>query len=138
MRALRVHLSLIAAAALVAACSSPPTSAGDVVAGLRLDRLPTGDQTADRAALDSAGRAIQALAGSGKCADGACAALAVGAKPCGGPWSYVSYCPTSPDAERLRTLAAELQRAERAYNERYSVASTCDLATPPAACPVAQ
>lgn len=123
------------AALAVAACAGAPTSARP--AGLRiLDRLPTGDQSADRAALDSAYRVVRSLAAGGTCADGSCAALPVGAKACGGPSSYVSYCPTSPDAARLRAAADEVTRAERAFNERYGVMSTCEVTAPPANCRV--
>jgi hypothetical protein len=124
-------------AALVAACAGSPTGT-TARSDLRvIDRVPSGNQSADRAALDSAYRAIRTLAAPGSCADGACTALPLGAKPCGGPWAYVSYCPTSPDAERLRGMAAELARVERAYNERYGIASTCDVTAAPAGCRVA-
>jgi hypothetical protein len=123
-------------AALVVACAGSPTGTA-ARADLRvIDRVPSGNQAADRAALDSAYRAVRALAAPGPCADGNCTALPLGAKPCGGPWEYVSYCPTSSDAERLRGMAAELARVERAYNERYGVASTCDVAVAPAGCRV--
>jgi hypothetical protein len=133
----RTSALAVLTAALVAACSGSPTGTA-ARSDLRvIDRVPSGNQAADRAALDSAYRAVRALAAPGPCANGACTALPLGAKPCGGPWAYVSYCPTSPDAERLRAMAAELARVERAYNERYSVASTCDLAAEPANCRIA-
>jgi hypothetical protein len=125
------------AAALVAACSGSPTGAAPRADLRVIDGVPSGDQAADRAALDSAERAIRAVAAPGPCANGSCASLPLGAKPCGGPWSYVSYCPTAPGAERLRGMAAELARVERAYNERYRIASTCDYVMAPAGCPVA-
>jgi hypothetical protein len=136
-----VRLSSVLAVALTsvlaAACGGSPTGTGAATAMPVLDRLPTGNQTADAAALDSARRVIRGLAAPGACANGACASLAVGAKPCGGPWEYVAYCPTSPDAERLRAMAAELARVERAYNERYGIFSTCEAVGYPASCPVA-
>jgi hypothetical protein len=122
-------------AVLVAACAGSPTGTAPRADLRVIDRVPSGNQVADRAALDSAYRAVRAVAAPGACAGGACASLPLGAKPCGGPWAYVSYCPTSPDAERLRAMAAELARAERAYNERYGVGSTCDVSVAPAGCP---
>lgn len=136
MRLPRAALAAVAAA-LLAACSGTPTAASNVTPLSVLDRVPTGDQTADAAALDSARRAVRALAASGTCASGGCASLAMGAKPCGGPWEYVPYCPTSPDAERLRTMAADLTRVEQAYNARYGILSTCDIARPNDSCPLA-
>jgi hypothetical protein len=128
VRAAALCLSLAAAAA---ACDGAPTAAGDATA-LRADRFPTGDQTADAATLDDFRRRARGLARRDGCARGEdCGAIALGAKPCGGPWEYVVYCRTSTEEPALRAAAAQLDSAERRFNDRYALGSTCDVPPEP-------
>ena len=62
----------------------------------------------------------------------ACRTAPVGSRGCGGPRSYVVYCPASTDTAALLRKLAELERAEREYNEREGVVSTCEMRMPPA------
>ena len=133
----RPTVSALAAAVIglgaAGACSSgaPTANAPDATIA-RLDNFPSGNQSADRARLDSLKAVARATAKSGPCADGNCAAIGLGAKPCGGPWEYVTYCPTTTDGARLRAVADEVARAERLFNERYNIASDCSVAAEPA------
>ena len=146
-RSLRMIHTLALGAALAAtavgACSAgEPTAAARDAAVARLANIPSGDQAADRAALDDVMRRMRALANTSGCADGTCAVIGLGRKPCGGPWEYVAYCPTTTDVAQLRAAAAEVDRAERAFNERYGTGvSDCSAApypsTPCAARPAA-
>lgn len=131
----RLFLRSVALAAAIAGpvllgCSSTETTATARDAAVaRLAGIPSGDRSADRAALDEAMRQMRALAHTEGCADGSCAVIGLGAKPCGGPWEYVAYCPTTTDVARLKAAADEVLRAERAYNERYGItASDCSVA----------
>jgi hypothetical protein len=122
----------LAAAALGACSSSDPTASNRDPAVARLASIPSGNEAADRAALDEVMRRMRALANTDGCANGSCEVIGLGRKPCGGAWEYVAYCPTSTDAAQLRAAAAEVERAERAYNERYGiVASDCSVAPLP-------
>ena len=123
----------LAGAALAGCTSAEPTSAARDATVARLANIPTGDVTADRSALDAAMRDVRALAKTDGCGPGGCQVIGIGRKPCGGPWELVSYCPTSTDVTRLRAAAAEVERAERAYNERYGImASDCSVPSLPA------
>ena len=119
---------------LVAACggggSVEPAADGAPVGELRRVDL-SGDQAADRAQLVSLEERVRTLARTDGCAAGACDVIAVGAKACGGPRYYVAYCRTSTDVPALEATVAELARFERLFNERYGVASTCDLVPRP-------
>jgi hypothetical protein len=136
-RRLRTFRTLAAAAALAAtavgACSAgEPTAAVRDAAVARLANIPTGDQAADRAALDEVMRRMRGLASTTGCADGSCEVIGLGRKPCGGPWEYVAYCPTTTDVVQLRAAANEVDRAERAFNERYGMTvSECSVAPYP-------
>jgi hypothetical protein len=130
---------LFALAALVAVggaagCGSDdPTSSSREAAVAALAGVPSGNATADRSAIDAAYRAVRELAKNGACANGTCEVIPVGEKPCGGAGEWVPYCPTTTDVPALKAAAAEVVRAERAYNERYGiVASDCSVAKLPA------
>lgn len=60
-----------------------------------------------------------------------CAALGIGAKPCGGAWQYRAYSTTSPKAGDLVTLANNLEKAEDEFNHAYSVQSDCAYVVEP-------
>ena len=136
-RCLRTFRTLAVGAALAAtavgACSAgEPTAAARDAAVARLANIPTGDQAADRAALDDVMRRMRALANTSGCANGTCEVIGLGRKPCGGPWEYVAYCPATTDVVQLRAAAAEVDRAERAFNERYGIGvSECSVAPYP-------
>ena len=57
--------------------------------------------------------------------------MPVGVKGCGGPRDFVVYCATATDTAALTRKLDELARAERAYNERYEIASDCALQVAP-------
>lgn len=124
--------ALTLAGAALGACSSTPAATATREPGVvRLDNFPSGDKSADQAALDSLKRAARLLAKQDGCADGRCASVGLGAKPCGGPWEYLVYCPTSTDVTRLRAVATEVERAERVFNERYGIMSDCAVTPEP-------
>jgi hypothetical protein len=115
-------------------CSAgePTASTRASAAVARLANIPTGNQPSDRAALDDAMLRVRAIATTSGCGPGGCEVIGLGAKACGGPREYVAYCPTSTDVTQLKAAAAEVQRAERAYNERYNITvSDCSVAPLP-------
>ncbi len=131
------RLAVLAAAfagAAVGACSDDePTSSARDEAVARLASIPSGDQNADRATLEQVKQTVRDLARGGPCADGSCSVLPLGQKPCGGTAEYVAFCPTNTDVPRIEAAAREVERAERAYNERYNIAfSDCSVAALPA------
>lgn len=119
---------------LVAACGGGGSvePADDAVPLGELRRVePSGDQAADRAQLARLEERVRALARTDGCAAGACDVIAVGAKACGGPRYYVAYCRTTTDVAALEATVAEIGRFERLFNERYGIASTCDVVPRP-------
>jgi hypothetical protein len=65
-------------------------------------------------------------------ASGQCATMGIGERACGGPSEYVVYCPLTTDTAALRRKVADVARAERAFNQKYGIASTCEFRMPPA------
>ena len=134
---LRRLVSIVVAAIVppLAACGGGPTVDAPADDPQRIgDARPavvTGDQAADRATLLRLEAAARALAHTEGCTAASCAAQPIGAKACGGPRYYVPYCRLTTDVPALERAAAEVERFERSFNERYGVASTCEFAVPP-------
>ena len=131
---IRARLLPLAAALLLAACAGERIAATDTAEpSLRHAPALTGDPERDRAELVRLEEAAAALARADGCDDAAsCATIAVGAKACGGPRYHLTYCRLTTNEDRLRRQVAEVERFERALNERYRIASTCDFVSAPA------
>jgi hypothetical protein len=128
-------LLLIAAAA---ACAAPaPRPADSSPADTPQVRLParTGpasNQEWDKSIVDQLYRDARRLANAEGCSSaGACRTAPIGVKACGGPQGYIVYCATATDSVALFRKLDELARAERAYNERYGIMSTCEFRIAP-------
>jgi hypothetical protein len=61
-----------------------------------------------------------------------CVALAVGAKACGGPTSYVVASTHNPEFDSLKALITELTEQERAESARSGAVSNCSFLMEPA------
>lgn len=81
------------------------------------------------AALDSEIRTLVADASCNDLAD--CRVIGYGAKPCGGPWTYLIYCVRAVDTARLASLVSIHYELERAINLKEGVFSDCSVPTPP-------
>lgn len=91
-----------------------------------------GDREWDRSIIDQMERDARRLAIADGCSDfNDCRAAPIGAKACGGPRDYIVYCAATTDTAALFRKLAELARAEREYNEKYGIMSTCELRTEP-------
>ena len=79
---------------------------------------------------------IRALVGTPTCAsDAQCHTLAIGAKACGGPESYLAWSSASTPEAELRTLGERYKEERRAANAASGMMSTCSfLADPGATC----
>lgn len=74
---------------------------------------------------------IENLASTSICYDTfECKFIALGSKPCGGPWSYLVYS-TSIDTEQLETMVDGYNRKEALYNTEWNIVSDCAIANPP-------
>ena len=88
-----------------------------------------GSDTARLARLEREAREVASTTGC--TAATACRTAPVGWRACGGPRSYVVYCPASTDTVALLRKLEELKRAEMEYNEREGGMSTCEMRLPP-------
>lgn len=61
-----------------------------------------------------------------------CRSLALGAKPCGGPWQYLVYSTAQTDSAALDAKVREYNALESDMNARYGAVSDCALVVEPA------
>ncbi len=92
----------------------------------------TGDQKADWAQIVALEDQAKALAKTDGCSSAAqCRTAAVGSRACGGPRYYLVYCSQTTDSAALFQKLGAVANAERAYNEHYQIASTCEFRMAP-------
>ena len=129
MSALRLTVTTLTVLVIVA-CSQPapgspqPPSTGDPSL--------TGSQQADWAKiieLENQAKAIVRVDGCS--ATDECRTAPVGSRACGGPRYYLVYCARTTDTASLRLKLDQVANAERAYNTKYNLASTCEFRLPP-------
>lgn len=74
---------------------------------------------------------IETLANTSTCNETtSCKFIALGSKPCGGPWSYLIYS-TSIDVDKLESLVENYNLREKAFNINWGIPSDCALVNPP-------
>lgn len=120
----------LAMAVVLAACSpkTPGTPAGPDGDKIVL----TGDQKTDWAqivALEDQAKALVKIDGCSSAAD--CRTAAVGSRACGGPRYYLVYCSRTTDSAALFRKLDAVAAAEREYNAKYQLVSTCEFRLPP-------
>jgi hypothetical protein len=115
----RVAYGLLCAPAIFACSSRPATAEGT-----------TSDD--DLATLLRVRREVETLASADGCANSRdCRYAAAGNKACGGPSRYIVYCSATTDQQALSRALADLERAEKAHNEKSGVVSDCRAEEPP-------
>jgi hypothetical protein len=90
----------------------------------------------DEAALETLRAEIVTAIGEPRCANLVhCRALALGARPCGGPSEYLAYSSITGNRELLEAKAYEYGFLQEEVNRKQSAAGTCAvLPQPRAAC----
>ena len=126
-------VSMIACFCLIAgACKQTPVSANPPDSGKPPgSNQGVGTQDGDWKAilnLEDEAKAIAKVAG---CATSECRAAPVGSRACGGPRYYIPYCSKTTDSVALYRKLDEVAAAEKAYNTKYRIASTCEFRMPP-------
>lgn len=118
--------------AMLLGCTQPPPTNGS--AGSR-DQPPfavSGDQKADWARILQLEEQAKAVVKAEGCTSAdQCRSAPVGSRGCGGPRYYLVYCARTTDSAALFRKLDAVAEAERAYNARYQVASTCEFRMPP-------
>jgi hypothetical protein len=116
---------------LVLVACSPRTSGAP--AGPDGDKIVlTGDQKTDWAqivALEDQAKALVKIDGCSSASD--CRTAAVGSRACGGPRYYLVYCSRTTDSAALFQKLDAVAAAEREYNAKYQLVSTCEFRMPP-------
>jgi hypothetical protein len=89
----------------------------------------------DRAKLGAMAEVIHEYIGTPSCgSEGDCRYIGIGAKPCGGPWSYLIYSAATIDENELRYRVLRYNAWNHGMNCRHQLSSTCDVPPPP--CPI--
>lgn len=123
--------ALFAISLVVAACSQ--STPGAVPVGPGGDKIVfTGDQKADWGQIVALENQAKALVKAEGCSSVAqCRTAPVGSRACGGPRYYLVYCAQTTDSAALFRKLDAVGAAEREYNTRYKLMSTCEFRMPP-------
>lgn len=134
-------LRVVAGVALVGC--APHADGGDSTRSVGSVIVPSRDTIAPPATVQDTNVAMQeelsrlerearALAHTGGCDSLAqCRTAPVGWRSCGGPRTYLVYCAATTDTVALFKKLAELEAAEKAYNLKSGLMSTCIMRVPP-------
>ena len=130
---------LVAGSAFFAACASSSvttdtdSAAADPGKNAAAPAPAAGTQEGDWAAIEKLEGEAKALAKTSGCATAEqCRSGPVGSRGCGGPRYYIPYCAATTDSAALFRKLDEIAAAERAYNAKYQIGSTCEMRLPPA------
>jgi len=105
-----------------------PIIFGFIIAGCAHAEVKTTKEAMDQKLTE-----ITDLIDDAKCTENShCSALAIGAKPCGGPWLYRIYSKQVSDTKQLKILAMDYKLLNKKYNKENQLMSDCMMATPPA------
>jgi len=127
----RSLFSLLSLSVVFAACSQGTN--GSVPIGPGSDKIVfTGDQQADWAQIVALENQAKTLVKTGGCSSAAeCRTAPVGSRACGGPRYYLVYCSATTDSAALFKKLDAVAAAEREFNTRYELMSTCEFRMPP-------
>jgi hypothetical protein len=125
--------SMVFLCAVATACAKAPVGGADPGSGPSSgpDAVVAGSQQSDWAAIVRLEDGAKAIAKIPGCASSECRAAPVGSRACGGPRYYIPYCAKTTDSVTLYRKLDEVAKAERAYNAKYKLASTCEFRMPP-------
>jgi hypothetical protein len=121
--------ALFAIAMVMAACSQQTAGAPSGPGGDKV--VFTGDQKSDWAqitAIENEAKAIVKIDGCSSA--GECRTAAVGSRACGGPRYYLVYCSKTTDTAALFKKLEAVAAAEREFNSKYQIVSTCEFRMP--------
>lgn len=121
---------LFAIALVLAACSQQTPGAPSGPGGDKI--VLTGDQKTDWAQIIALENQAKALVQTDGCSsDFDCRTVPVGSRACGGPRYYLVYCSRTTDSAALFRKLDAVAAAEREFNSRYQLVSTCEFRLPP-------
>jgi len=128
----RASTSILAGLIVLVACTQSPPTNGPPRPGDGSTFVITGDQKADWNQILSLEEQAKALVRAEGCTSAdQCRSAPVGSRACGGPRHYLVYCARTTDSAALFRKLDDVAAAERAFNTRYNVMSTCEFRMPP-------
>ncbi len=124
--------AIVAALFATAACSMTPTN--DLGPADTATRASASAPESDSSEIARLEREALELADNDGCdSAGQCRVAPVGAKACGGPRYWITWCPITTDSAALYEKLEELRAAESTYNQAHGVISDCSVVAPPTA-----
>jgi hypothetical protein len=128
----RASTSILAGLIVLVACTQSPPTNGPPRPGDGATFVITGDQKADWNQILALEEQAKALVRADGCTSAdQCRSAPVGSRACGGPRYYLVYCARTTDSAALFRKLDDVAAAERAFNTRYNVMSTCEFRMPP-------
>jgi hypothetical protein len=128
----------LAGAVLIAACASNTVASDTDSVGQNpgnnagVNPPAAGSQQSDWAAIEKLEAEAKVIASTSGCSTASeCRSAPVGSRACGGPRYYLPYCAKTTDSVALYRKLDQVAAAERAYNTKYQLASTCEMRLPP-------
>src|SRR5215208_1506184 len=112
-----------------AGSESKPGAAKSAASKPAASGSPAENDSARLRRLEQEARALAKVDGCG--GTDQCRAAPVGHRPCGGPRTYIAYCARTTDSAALFRKLEQLAEAERAYNTKHQIGSTCEFRSPP-------
>ncbi|HJQ11947.1 MAG TPA: hypothetical protein VJ840_13040 [Gemmatimonadaceae bacterium] len=111
------------------ACSSANQTPSDAAS----DKIVlTGDQKSDWDQITTLENQAKTLVKTDGCSSAdQCRTAPVGSRGCGGPRYYLVYCSKTTDSAALFKKLAAIAAAEKEFNTRYQIGSTCEMRMPP-------
>ena len=128
-----VFVALIFSGLIVAGCTqaSMPGDGSDK-ASPGHDAGVGGTQQTDWAAIVQLEDQAKAIAKTAGCSTSSeCRSAPVGSKGCGGPRYYIPWCAKSTDSAALYAKLDQVATAEKAFNKKYQIMSTCEYRLAP-------
>lgn len=123
---------ILIGAILVSACTQPAPTNGPRNPAGDATYVVTGDQQADWQRILQIEEQAKALVKTDGCTSAdQCRSAPVGSRACGGPRYYLVYCARTTDSAALFRKIEDVAAAERAFNTRYQIMSTCEFRMPP-------
>ena len=123
-----VLLSLLACAACTTRADGPATPAAQPASSAAAPAAAPATGQPDTLAQ------IKNLIGKAECAsDSQCQALPIGARPCGGPASYLAWSTARTSSSDIQALADRYRSEQQERNTRSGMVSDCRAIAPPAA-----
>jgi hypothetical protein len=117
---------------LIGGCTQPAPTNGPANPKDDASFVLTGDQKADWQRILELEEQAKAVIDAGGCTSAdQCRSAPVGSRACGGPRYYLVYCARTTDSAALIRKLDAVAAAEREYNARYQIISTCEFRMPP-------